>query len=368
MLSTKHTDQAGAMSRRVLMKTAAAWAAAAFVGQPHAAAARYPTSDHWDPQSGRFFALDPMAKPNGVFGALWTMAVSERSEGRHPARALPVAHTDWQKFRDDSHGPRYVWLGHSSVLLRQAGVTLAVDPVVGECVSPVPVMMHRFQAPPVALSQFPAVDAVLITHSHYDHLEEPTVRFLAARGSRFICPLGVGAILAEWGIARERIRELDWWDSESLGNGLSVTAVPGRHMSGRSLTDANETLWCGYFVRGKDGATYHSGDTSWGRHFAMIRQRLGAPDVAFIENGQYNERWRDVHLFPDQTARAAKVLQAGRFVPIHWGAYSLSLHAWNTPVIQSTARARSWGISPLTPHLGEVFAADTQTADWFLTA
>ena len=361
------TDASGAaMSRRGVLKSAAACAAAAFVsgGCAHASPA-FPASDHWDPASGRFHALDPMSPAKNVFGALWTMSVHEREEGRHPLRPLPVARPDWDRFLAPQERPQYVWLGHSSILMRQAGVTIAVDPVVGESVSPVPMLMHRFQAPPVALSDFPAVDATLITHSHYDHLEEPTVRALAARGSRFVCPLGVGEILRDWGIASDRICELDWWESEELAPGLSVTAVPGRHMSGRGLTDQNRTLWCGYFIAGPGGTTYCSGDTSWGRHFAMIRDRFPAPDVAFIENGQYNERWRDVHMFPGETAMAAKTVRAGRFVPIHWGAYSLALHAWNASVIQSTAKARELGVSPLTPHLGEVFDRSTVTTDWF---
>ena len=354
------------MSRRNALKTAAACAAASLfsAGCAHAAP-NFPPSDHWDAQSGRFFPLDPMREARGVFGALWTMSFHERDEGRHPGKPLPVARPDWNRFEAERERPQYVWLGHSSILMRQAGVTVAVDPVVGECVSPVPVMMHRFQAPPVPLSEFPAVDVVLITHSHYDHLEEPTVRKLAARGSRFVCPLGVGELLRGWDIAADRIRELDWWQSETLAENLTVTAVPGRHMTGRSLTDQNRTLWCGYFTQGLGGNTYFSGDTSWGRHFAMIRERLPAPDVAFIENGQYNERWRDVHMFPEETARAARELRAGRFVPIHWGAYSLALHAWNASVSQSTAKARELGVSTLTPHLGEVFDSGTVSTDWF---
>jgi len=355
-----------AMNRRGVLRTAAACAAAAFVsgGCAHAAPS-FPSSDHWDSQSGRFYPLDPMQPAKDVFGALWTMSVHEREEGRHPNRPLPVSRPDWDRFLAPQKVPQYVWLGHSSILMRQAAVTIAVDPVVGECVSPVPMLMHRFQAPPVALAEFPAVDVVLITHSHYDHLEEPTVQALAARGSRFVCPLGVGEILRGWGIAADRIREIDWWEREELARGLSVTAVPGRHMSGRGLTDQNKTLWCGYYIAGPGGTTYCSGDTSWGRHFEMIRDRLPAPDVAFIENGQYNERWKDVHMFPEQTALAAKTVRAGRFVPIHWGAYSLALHAWNASVTQSTAKARELGLSPLTPHLGEVFDRSTASTDWF---
>ncbi|UOP01314.1 MBL fold metallo-hydrolase [Kingella potus] len=210
----------------------------------------------------------------------------------------------------------------------------------------------------------PTPDVVLVSHSHYDHLEKASIKALAARGSRFVVPLGLGVLLRKWGVPPQNITELDWWQSTETG-GIRYTALPARHDSGRSLTDHNKSLWAGFAIEHGGEKFYFHGDSAEGKHFDEIARRFRGFDIAFIENGQYNERWPDNHLFPAQTAALAAKLAPKRFMPIHWGAYPMALHTWNEPVLQSIPAARRLGVRPLTPLMGQVFDRDTATEDWF---
>ena len=229
-------------------------------------------------------------------------------------------------------------------------------------------MMHRFQPPVAEIEALPPIDVVLLSHSHYDHLEQESIEKLAKTQSHFVVSLGMGVMLQKWGVDAARITELDWWQSTER-NGVKYTALPARHDSSRSLFDKNKALWSGFLIEHQRGQNeerfYYHGDSSQGKHFDEIASRVGKIDIAFIENGQYNERWPDNHLFPEQTAQLAVKLQPTRFMPIHWGAYPLALHTWNEPVLKSVPMARALGVNPLTPLLGQVFDVNTKTEDWF---
>lgn len=166
------------------------------------------------------------------------------------------------------------------------------------------------------------------------------------------------------GRAAERITELDWWQSTER-NGIRYTALPARHDSSRTLTDHNQALWSSFAIEHGSEKFYFHGDSAQGSHFDKIAEKFNGFDIAFIENGQYSEHWPNNHLFPEQTARYAAQLAPKRFMPIHWGAYAMALHAWNEPLLQSIPLARSLGVNPLTPLMGQVFDANTATQDWF---
>ena len=324
----------------------------------------YPESDHYDPKSRAFFNPEPQAAPTDLVSAMWQMLVNEQAQ--HPPKPLPTVKPDWPAFLAAPEGKsRFVWFGHSTLLMRIGGQTVITDPVFGNTVSPVPVMMHRFQPPVVPLADVPTPDVVLISHSHYDHLEKASVQELAARGSRFVVSLGLGVLLRKWGVPPDKITELDWWQSTEI-HGIRYTALPARHDSGRSLTDHNKSLWSGFVIEHSGEKFYYHGDSAQGKHFDEIAKKFNGFDIAFIENGQYNERWPNNHLFPEQTAELAAKLAPKRFMPIHWGAYPMALHTWNEPVLQSIPLARKLGVNPLTPLMGQVFDADTATQDWFV--
>ncbi|MFG5407564.1 MBL fold metallo-hydrolase [Piscinibacter sakaiensis] len=230
------------------------------------------------------------------------------------------------------------------------------DPVWGPRASPLRLAgPKRFQPAPVALRQLPPLDAVLISHDHYDHLDLPTVRELARRpGLPFVTSLGVGAHLEAWGIPPERIVELDWWESHTLPrSGLCITAAPSQHFSGRSLKDRNATLWSSLVLRSPRHAVFFSGDTGLTTEYATIRERLGPFDLVMLEVGAFHPSWGDIHLGPENALKAHALLGGGAFLPVHWGTFSLALHAWDEPAEVLLGAAGSLGAPLLMPRLGE---------------
>lgn len=246
-----------------------------------------------------------------------------------------------------------LWLGHSAVLLRMNGLTLLSDPVFSRYVSPVPPFgPKRFPGIIPAASDLPGIDVVLITHSHYDHLDKATLRALKKKIKHYVVPAGIGAILRTWGISDDCITELNWWESVQL-NGLQITCTPAQHNSARSLWDLNRTLWCSYVVRNDRNCVFFSGDTGFSPHFQDIAERYPKIDLAFMECGQYNAHWHHMHMFPEESVEACRILKTGLAVPVHWGAYSLAPHAWDEPPKRFADCAKQQTVAYRVPKLYE---------------
>lgn len=325
----------------------------------------YPESPHYDREKEQFVNPTPtrgVAFRDGI-SALFEMLQGVSQYG--PKHPLPTIKPDWPLFLKDDHINRFIWFGHSSLLMRIGRQTLAVDPVLGKSVSPLVVNMRRFQEPAAPLSEWPPIDVILLSHNHYDHLEEKTLRSFTGTQTHFIVPLGVGEYLKPLGIQQANITELDWWQSVKIQE-ISYTLVPALHNTGRNFHDKNKSFWGGYVIQQAKETFYYSGDSAYGPHFAEIAQRFPNIDLAFIENGQYDRRWPNNHMTPELTAQAAGDLHARRVVPVHWGAYTLAFHPWNEPVCRSIPLLRQKGIIPLTPYLGQVFDINTHTEEWFL--
>jgi L-ascorbate metabolism protein UlaG (beta-lactamase superfamily) len=274
-----------------------------------------------------------------------------RGKEREPARPLPSLDPRGVWTRPAQSGLRATWLGHSTVLLEIDGRRVLTDPVWGTRASPFPFLgPKRFQPVPVAIGALPELDAILISHDHYDHLDYASVRRLAALNTPFVTSLGVGARLEAWGIPAERIIELDWWESATLASGLVVTAAPSHHFSGRSLRDRNATLWSSLVIRGERHAVFFSGDTGLAAHFAEIGRRLGPFDLVMLEVGAFHPSWGSVHLGPDNALKAWSQLGSGSFLPVHWATFNLAMHAWDEPAEVLYASAPE-GL--LMPQLGE---------------
>jgi L-ascorbate metabolism protein UlaG (beta-lactamase superfamily) len=286
-----------------------------------------------------------------LLATLWEFAAGGSSH-RTPEGPLPVLQRTRQDFeRPPTSGLRITWLGHSSILIEIDGLRVLIDPVWGERTSPFTwVGPKRFYAPPLALADVPRLDAVLISHDHYDHLDYPTIQYLKALDVPFVVPLGVGAHLSYWGIPNDRIIELDWWQEHMVGT-LRLVSTPARHFSGRSLTmsNQNQTLWSGWALLGPQHRVYYSGDTAMFPGFREIGERLGPFDATLIEAGAYDTRWADVHLGPEQAVLAHQLVQGRLLIPVHWGLFDLALHGWTEPVERVLIAARQQGVRVVTP-------------------
>ena len=235
-------------------------------------------------------------------------------------------------------------MGHSSFLIELDGTRTLVDPIWSERASPFTwAGPKRFFEPPITIDQLPPLDAVIISHDHYDHLDD-TVVTLAREGLQWLVPMGVGAHLEHWGVDAEHIVELDWWDSRKIGN-VTITATPSRHFSGRAITftDQNATLWAGWAWQGATRSIFYSGDTALHNEFQTIGERLGPFDVTLMEVGAYNQLWADVHLGPEQAVLAHQLVRGEIMIPVHWGLFDLALHGWTEPAERVVLAAQRLG-------------------------
>lgn len=286
------------------------------------------------------------------------------SSSRRPQSPLPMDKLNKTDFANEPAELALVWLGHSFIIIELEGKRLAIDPVFGNA-SPVPLMVDRFQAPPLTREDLPHLDGVIVSHDHYDHLEMETVQFLAARGVKFIMPLGVGARLEGWDCPADQIIELDWGQSYDL-DGLQIIAVPSRHFSGRGLTDRNKTLWAGWILKGQSRRVFYSSDGGFDGRFARIGQQYGPFDLTMIEIGAYNRAWPQVHMFPEQAVDAHLALNGVVMIPVHWAAYDLSLHQWNEPIERAYSCAVDKGVNLATPRMGQRYIpGNTKTEKWW---
>jgi L-ascorbate metabolism protein UlaG (beta-lactamase superfamily) len=253
-----------------------------------------------------------------------------------PAARLPSVKVDLHALPET--GAWIVWFGHSSYLLKVEGCTILVDPVFSGNASPVSFFAKAFAgADAYGVGDMPEVDVLLLTHDHYDHLDYKTVKVLAPAARRICTSLGVGAHLESWGIAAEKIIELDWWESWESGCALTFTAAPARHFSGRTFKRAG-TLWSSFVLKGRGYSLYLGGDSGYEAHFHEIGQRFGPFDLAILECGQYGKHWPYIHMMPEQTVQAALDLKAAALMPVHWGKFTLALHPWNEPVRRVVAK------------------------------
>jgi len=274
-------------------------------------------------------------------------------ERRVPSGPLPIVNPIERWKEHPESGFRVTWLGHSTLLIEIDGVRILTDPVWGQRVSPLPFAgPKRFHPPAAPLSALPPLDAVIVSHDHYDHLDRPTIRTLAKMRVPFITSLGVGAHLERWGVPPARITELDWWEVTAL-KGVTVTAAPAQHFSGRAIKDRNTTLWSSFHLRGPKHSFFYGADTGLTPEYSEIGKRLGPFDMVALEIGAYHPSWGDIHMGPANSLKAHALLGSGTFLPIHWGTFNLAMHPWDEPPETLTKLAPGAGVSLLMPRIGE---------------
>ncbi len=246
------------------------------------------------------------------------------------------------------------WFGHSAIYLEIDGKRLLLDPMLGEAAAP-----HKRLGPgrfnsklPIDLDDLPEIDAVLFSHDHYDHLDHPTVVKIKGKVKAWFVPMGLESHLVKWGVEREKINVLQWWDEKEF-EGLRLVSTPARHFSGRALTDRNSTLWTSWVIQGENHKVFFSGDGGYWDGFKRIGEKEGPFDLCLMECGAYNEKWSAIHCMPEESAQAAVDLNGRLMMPIHWGAFNLALHDWDEPAIRVSKKAKELGMPLLTPVIGE---------------
>jgi L-ascorbate metabolism protein UlaG (beta-lactamase superfamily) len=327
-------------------------------------------------RDGRF--QNPLPTRVGGFSTIFKvlplyLANKEEKFPRHP---LGPFRTDARVYATPSaSGLRVTWFGHSAMLLEIDGVRVLIDPVWDERAAPTRwAGPKRFFAPTLPLEEMPAIDAVLISHDHYDHLGKATIQQLANlpkfAKTQWVTSLNVGKLLEEFGVAANQITELDWTQTVSIANGAcAITSVPARHFSGRSLFNRFETLWASFVIKSNSHTVYYGADSGLWDGFAEIAAEHGPFDLAMLEIGAFNELWKDIHMGPDGAAQAYAALggpeRAGLLMPIHWGLFDLALHAWRQPIerIVEIARERGWKLFAPEPGLPTEVAA--VQSDWW---
>ncbi|MFD2831763.1 MBL fold metallo-hydrolase [Gramella sp. AN32] len=275
-------------------------------------------------------------------------------ENTVPENSMPIVRNDAAEINNYAGPARLVWFGHSAFLLQIDAKNILIDPMFGDVPSPHPWLgTKRFSdGLPIEIQQLPKIDAVLFSHDHYDHLDYGSIKKIKDKVAHFYVPLGLGAHLKAWEVPEDQITEMDWWDTTSFKD-LKIIAAPAQHFSGRGFGDRDNTLWASWIIQGKTDNIYFSGDSGYGDHFKQIGATYGPFDFAMIECGQYNKHWKEIHMMPEESAQAAKDVNARVAMPIHWAAFKLALHPWTDPVVRFLEKAKELNLKVVTPKIGE---------------
>ncbi|MFC5907123.1 MBL fold metallo-hydrolase [Streptacidiphilus monticola] len=362
--------RAGKIAAGVAGAAALGWAArevpAAMGGDPRKGSrgARVEASPQYREGKFRNPPQPPRPEPEEGRGSVLRELVSGR-EHRKPRLPIPLVR---ELAETASEELAVTWLGHSTALLEIEGQRVLIDPVWAERCSPSQAAgPRRLHSVPVELAELPPVDAVLISHDHYDHLDMHTTRELARLQPSllFVVPLGVGAHLERWGVPETRIVELDWDEKAEVGS-LTLTATSAHHFSGRGFR-RDGTLWASWVIAGPTQRVFYSGDTGYFDGFARTGEQYGPFDLTLVQIGAYSEHWADIHMTPEEGVRTHLDVRGGLLVPVHWATFVLATHDWSEPVERLCEEADAQAVPVAVPRPGErvVVATPPKLDHWW---
>jgi len=263
-------------------------------------------------------------------------------------------------------GLRVTWVGHSSLLIEIDGKRILTDPVWSNRVSFISFLgPRRFFQPPLPLNELPPLDAIIVSHDHYDHLDSGTINFFANKEAPFYCSLGVGQYLEKCGIPKAFVHELDWGDGIMLDHEYVITATPARHFSGRGIVGRNETLWSSFVIKGPEHKIFFGADSGWFPGFKAIGTQYGPFDLTILEIGAYGKNWPNIHMGPDNATNAHIALKGKIMMPIHWGTFNLAPHAWYEPIERLEQYAKEKHIKLFVPEPGKPEEVKAYNSEWW---
>lgn len=309
-------------------------------------------------KNGKFqnLSFTPDLNPKFSYWDIFLLSLKKHKD-KYPITKIPFVKTNL--FEINQLENSIVWFGHSSYLLFFEGKKILVDPVFSGYAAPFSFAINSFAGSNnYQPADMPEIDLLIITHDHYDHLDYSTITALKPKIKQIVTTLGVGEHLEHWGIAPNKIVELDWHESHQMAD-LQIISTPARHFSGRSFSPKT-TLWGSFVLSGKNSKLYLGGDSGYDTHFADIGEKHGPFDLVILDGGQYNEAWKDIHMTPEQSAKAAIDLKAKKLLPVHWGKFALAHHPWYEPVQRVTEACAEKKMAYFTPKIGEVSDWETQ--------
>lgn len=303
-------------------------------------------------QDGHFINANIAPYNTSVVSAMWSI-YANGSDFPYPDNPLPI-HTPSVEAMKAVNGVALTKLGHSTVLLSMGNELWLFDPIFSQYASPLSwAGPERFTPPALKASDLPNLKGVVISHNHFDHLDEQSIRDLIGKAEHFYVPLGIKPQMVEWGVSETNVTELGWWQSIQVDN-VELIATPSQHFSGRSLTDANKTLWASWVLKTDEHRVFFSGDSGYFSGFEKIGEKYGPFDITLLENGAYNDIWRNFHMYPDQTVKAHQALKGKLLIPVHNSTFNLSNHAWFDPLEKVKQASEENNVTLVTPIFGDV--------------
>ncbi len=313
----------------------------------------YSSTDHHD---GEGFFNYERADMQMDFARIWEVIkeFSNPVDNIAPKGDLIPEKVDPATVAAEPEKTKITWFGHSSFMIEMDGKVILLDPMFGQQAAPHPWLgTNRYNSTfPLEVDELPNIDVVVFSHDHYDHLDYGSVQALKEKVGHWLVPLGLDNHLVEWEIERSKITAMDWWESSTQMD-INFVFTPSRHFSGRGLNDRYHTLWGSWIIKGATNNIYFSGDGGYGSHFKEIGEKYGPFDIGLMECGQYNTKWADIHMMPEESVQASIDVKAKVMMPVHWGAFTLSVHSWIEPVQRASAEADKLGVKLTTPKIGE---------------